>query len=227
MNNKGREVVHGIDWFAKEYGVKSSTHSGKMTGIPSYSTSCLENERCAMYRHCDGSICEKCFAHAYMGFRKGLRESMQKNGEMLKSRVFEMDELPIINAAFFRYESFGDLDAGEKGITQARNYLRIARKNPHVRFGWWTKNPDILDKAIKAEGGYTKNISFVVSSIMINEVRDVSKFPWVNVVFTVYSPAYLAEHPEIKINCGTRQCLGCLQCYKAHKKLVYVNELLK
>lgn len=231
-----RAVAHTVEWWKKEFGITVSTHSGKMTGIPSLSTSCTNNHRCAHWQACKGSICAKCYAQNYQSFRDTLRNAMIKNGEVLKSRLFAQFELPVLNSAYFRIESFGDLDDEENGgITQARNYLRLARKNPQTHFGWWTKNPDILDKAIELEYGTVrakvkrmlKNITFVVSSIFINDVRDVSAYWWVNVVFTVYSKDYLEAHKEIKINCGTRQCLACLRCYTAHRGLIYVNELLK
>ena len=37
---------------------------------------------------------------------------------------------------------------------------------------------------------------------------------------------YLKEHPEIKINCGKRHCLSCLNCYDDND-IIYINELLK
>lgn len=226
MNNSGREAVHDTAWFKKTYGVNTSVHEGKMTGFHSWSTSCKDNARCAKNKECKGSICEDCYADNYQEFRTSLREACEKNGIVLRATLFEVKDLPILNDAYFRIEAFGDVDEGERGIRQARNYIRLAKRNPHTRFGWWSKNPDILDEAIRIEGR-PKNISFIISSLYCNQVRDVSKYPWVDGVFTVYTKEYLAAHPEIKINCGTRQCLGCLRCYKQHKKLIYINELKK
>ena len=223
MMNGNRENFITPIQFKKNTGITLSEHSGKMEGIQSISTSCQDNLRCPNYQKCEGSICKFCFSNNYQNFRASLRESLIRNGIALRDHVMEINEFPLVNAYAFRIESFGDVDS----VIQARNYIRFAKRNPQTRFGWWTKNPDIVDEAFRLEGGKPANISMVVSSIMLNEVRDVSMWNWVDVVFTVYTKAYLLAHPEIKINCGKRKCLACLQCYKKHKGLIYINELKK
>jgi hypothetical protein len=44
--------------------------------------------------------------------------------------------------------------------------------------------------------------------------------------FTVYTPEYLKNHPEIKVNCGARSCSTCQLCYTSNSVTV-VNEKLK
>ena len=229
MNNKGREQAHDLDWFKQEQGITSTVHGGKMQGIRSISTSCKENSRCAKNKACKGSICEKCYSDTLQNIRATLREACLNNGRVLRSVLFDKKDLPILNECWFRIESWGDVDEGEGGLRQSRNYLRLAKRNPQTTFAWWTKNPDVVDEALKIEGR-PRNIVFIVSSLFVNVIRDVSMFEWVDGVFTVFTKEYLEQHPEVKINCGKKPCLNCLRCYKRRKrnqKLFYTYEELK
>lgn len=214
-----RKEFHGAEWFKKTYGITISTHSGKLSGMQSLSTSCMDNPRCALYAKCEGSICEKCYARNYQTFRGTLKNAMMKNGEVLREKL--LDEYPILNAAYFRIESFGDV----ANVTQARNYIRLAKRNPQTTFGWWTKNPDIVDAAILLEGR-PENIVFIISSVYQNRrMNPFKRYPWVDKVFTVYTEDYIEEH-RVSINCGENQCMGCLQCYK-RGGCKYINEKIK
>ena len=209
-----------INAFEKATGIKITKHSNglKMEGFSSLSTCARDNVRCAENAKVKGSICAKCFASRAFNVHKNLEASTRRNGKILRDRLFEVSELPTLNADYFRIESFGDVG----NVTQARNYIRLAKANPGTRFGWWTKNPDIIDAAIKLEGR-PKNISFVLSSLMLNQEASAARWPWVDVVFTVYDKT----HTDVKINCGGTHCMDCLRCYKKHRKLIHVAERLK
>ena len=225
-----RAVARSAEWFKKTFGVTISTHSGKLTGIQSLSTSCKPNSFCEHNRHVEGSICQHCFSASLQDMRASLRKALGKNFDVLTTRLFDLEELPILNALFFRIESFGDLAT----VIQARNYLRLASRNPRCTFAWWTKNPRLLDEALKAEGYTDKpsNIVFIVSTLQMNKEVSISTwrklFPWIDKEFTVYSPDYLLLHPELEstINCGSRQCLECQLCY-THNNVEQVHEILK
>lgn len=226
-------------------GVSQSEHEGKLLGIPSISTSCLHNERCIARMKNGEAVCSHCFAMHLMEFRKGLREAMERNAEVLSSHVLSDDELSGMTfhftpkmlelnpEEFARIESFGDT----RNVIQARNYLRIAKVNYFLPFmASWTKNDDHYAEALDIEGR-PENLSIGFSSMKLNTVADITKLDprfaqEVDFIFTVFTKEYVKEHGII-INCGGRSCRNCGICYHAHRtrketgKVLYVNELLK
>lgn len=207
MNTKKNELLH-----------ITKNHTGKMKGMQSLSTSCKVNPNCAKYAKVKGSICEKCYAQRMMGMYKGLEDCTKRNTEILTSRVLDMDELPLINACYFRLEAFGDLN----NTTQLINYFNICKKNPDVHFALWTKNPGIVREVADQK---PKNLVILVSSIMVNHPVELDKMPYADKVFTVYDKETIAKD-NININCGAKNCLKCHSCYKKSGPK-YVNEKLK
>ena len=194
-----------------------TTHSGKMEGMQSIGTSCRTNPNCIKNAKVKGSVCEKCYAQRYTGMRPGLEKHLESNTKVLTSEIIPKDELPIINACYFRFESFGDLH----NTTQLINYFNICKKNPDVKFALWTKNPHIVKEVADQK---PKNLQILVSSLMLNTPVDISKMPYIDKVFTVYDKETIKKK-GININCGARNCLACHKCYK--KGNVVINEKLK
>lgn len=199
----------------------SQNMSGKMEGIPSISTSVLLNPICKARSSVSGSICQKCFAQSTVARYDALRQHLGDNYRVLNSRALEPSELPYIYSDICRLESFGDLAS----VTQAINYIRIAKKSPWCTFAIWTKNPAYLDKAIREEGK-PGNLVCVLSSSYINRVDDGSRWPWADHIFSVYSPDYIAEN-AVEINCGGRKCRECMRCYTIGNTEYHISERLK
>lgn len=180
----------------------TTNHSGKMRGMASLSTPCLINPRCEKNSKIKGSICSHCYARRFLSFRRNMNDPLERNFQILNRKVYDVEEFPKLNVAFFRIEAFGDVAS----VTQARNYIRLIKRNPYVRFGWWTKNPDLLKKAIEIEGK-PDNVNIMLSSIYLNKPTN-TRYPFIDSVFTVYEKGKCDC-----INCGSRSCLNCLQCY--------------
>lgn len=201
-----------------------STHTGKMTGINSIGTSCANNPWCIKRRENEESVCSKCYASTYMKMRKALKTRLEDNAEILTTRLLRDREIPVTNAAVFRFESFGDL----YNATHLANYVLICERNPYTRFALWTKNTWILNELFnECKIKKPDNLSIIVSSPKLNEVMEIDreKYWFVDHVFTVYDK-YFIKTNEVVINCGSRDCLGCQRCY--HKDTdFYVNEKLK
>ena len=181
--------------------------SGKMAGLPSISTSCLDNPICQARMKDGNSICAHCFAAATLNQYKTCGEHASNNLRLLSENVLALDLLPVFgNVRFVRIESFGDV----ANVNQAINYLNIAKVNPEVTFAWWSKNMPIIAKAIEIIGR-PGNIIFIESSERVN-VAKAKSFDFVDYVFTVYDkPTITAE--SVEINCGARRCLTCGRCY--------------
>ena len=201
-----------------------TNHTGKMEGINSIGTSCVDNPFCINRRENGDSICSHCYAATYMKMRKALKEHLAENAEILTTRLLKGREIPVTNSHIFRFESFGDL----YNATHLANYVLIAERNPFTQFGLWTKNTWVLDELFNKNGiAKPKNLSIVVSSPMMNKVieLDREKYWFVDHVFTVYDKKFI-EVNNIDINCGSRNCLGCQICYHKNEEF-YVKEKLK
>lgn len=197
-------------------------HTGKMAGMQSLSTSCLENPYCRAYAKDPNKICSKCYAERQMGYQTSMKGCFAKNTEILTTHRLTWDEIPLINACMFRFESFGDI----QNVLQVINYFNICHKNPNVNFALWTKNPAFIDMAINLYyEEKPKNLQIVMSSHFINVKANISKFPFVDKVFTVCTKEY-AEANGIEINCGSNLCLSCGKCY-FDNGIVELYELVK
>ncbi len=199
----------------------STGMTGKMSGIPAISTSVLSNPICAARSKIPGSICQKCYAQTTVGNYNALREHVEDNYRALNSRPLDPEELPHVYSDVCRLEAFGDLAS----VTQAINYIRIAKKSPWCTFAIWTKNPAYLDKAIQEEGK-PDNLICILSSNFVNRIDDASRWAWVDHVFTVYDPDYIATN-GIEINCGGRKCRECMRCYTLGNTDYHIAEKLK
>lgn len=203
-------------------------HTGKMAGMYSLSTSCTLNKYCLERAKNPDSICADCFAQSMFcnpWYKWALRRC-EHNTKVLTESILDADDLPLINAHSFRFESFGDL----QNTVQVINYFNICNLNPRVMFALWTKNPFIIANAIRE--GYAKpdNLIIIYSSPIKNKAVSLEKikavFPFIDKVFTVWSTEDKAAAAGVKINCGARACMKCLRCYTKGGDNV-ISELLK
>lgn len=227
-------------------------HNGKMAGMQSLSTTCKCNEYCKTkiesalkaykiisddYRtelrkaikqdplSTGFSICGFCFSDSQQDSMPGMDKPLIRNYEILNNGIIHKDWIPVLNALYFRGESFGDFGS----VNAVINFYNLAKKNKAVHITAWTKNIWFFVAAKTA--GYKKpnNFKVVLSSQYINRPAMIPEkaIDLVNAVFTVYTKEY-AEKYNITINCGARACLSCLRCYTLKENsVVYVNELLK
>lgn len=200
----------------------TTKHSGKMEGMVSFSTNTANNPFCNKMRSIEGCICSKCYAFTMTKrFSKGFSEKLNAN-EWIKTTFVNKEDVPFINAAFFRFEAFGELET----VVQLVNYVTIAKYNKHCNFALWTKRTDLLKSL---DPNYIpKNLNIIVSSPFINkqvELDDETK-KRVHGVFTVYDKK-TAESEGVSINCGSKKCIECLACYKKSKTFKIINELVK
>ena len=212
----------------------SDNMSGKMENIASVSTCCLCNGHCRANRNKPNSaagnecICRDCFAVDTQSQYDALRNHTVYNSAILSAIVLNPETLPRFITDVVRLESFGDLI----NKTQAINYLNICRVNPLVTFTIWTKNPDILDAAIK-EGGKPDNLICIVSSHYKNEIA-AANYSWIDHIFTVWDSREKAAAAGVTINCRAivdgvehDKCRLCMRCYTRGNADYYIHELLK
>lgn len=196
-------------------------HSGKLQGIQSVSTLSVCNPYC-IARMADGdSVCSHCYVQGHK-YKTSLMAHLIANYMRLNSGLLPDNAFPVLTSVYGRIESFGDVSS----VIQARNYLKLIRKNPHVRFAIWSKNYAIWARAFAIDGK-PDNATFVLSSDKLNVVAEIPAMirPYVDYVFTVFDLEYVKAH-DVKINCGLRHCMECGHCYNRGNP-VYVNEILK
>ena len=207
--------VATMESFKKKYGIKFTTnHSGKMAGMISLSTSCELNPRCIERSKVEGSICEKCFAFTHFKRYTNNRPAFERNTKALTTLDVKAEDVPVLNAFMLRFESFGDLINEQ----QLKNYFTIAKVNKNTKCALWTKNPDIIAKAIKHGEKKPSNLVVVYSSPTLNKEIPLEKiqkkYPFIDKTFTVYSKDFIEGKPKNFINCGGKQCIQCGTCYK-------------
>nr|DAZ81353.1 MAG TPA: hypothetical protein [Caudoviricetes sp.] len=198
-------------------------HTGKMAGMMSLSTSCTMNKNCLYRSKNPKTVCSHCYAQRQLKIYKTLEKCLIKNTEILTGRVLEDRELPIINALYFRLESFGDLN----NTTQVINYFNLCKKNKNVRFALWTKNLWLIESVLNAGVKKPSNLQIIYSLPILNDKNETifAWYPFVDKVFTVFTKDYIKEN-NIEINCGAESCLKCAKCYKKNN-VKYINEQLK
>lgn len=173
----------------------------------------------------DVSICGFCFSDSLQDVRGSMVPALALNFRILNGGIIHFDWLPIVNALWARGESFGDFGS----VNAVANFCNLARKNPGVRFGIWTKNPRFFHAYFGGDASRVPdNCNFVLSSCFINRVAAVpAEYAYfIHRVFTVYTPEFAAAHGVV-INCGARACLTCLRCYRADSSVFHISEALK
>lgn len=158
-----------------------------------------------------------------MKIYKNLEKCLIKNTKILTEQVIPKENLPIINALYFRLEAFGDLN----NTTQVINYFNLCKKNPDVKFGLWSKNLWLIEAAINDGNSKPKNLQIIYSIPFLNDRNDniFILYPFVDKIFTVFEKNFIKKN-DIEINCGAKSCLCCGKCYKKNK-VKYINERLK
>lgn len=183
------------------YGI-CNNHTGKMTGMSSFSTSCRCNKFCLMRMKNKNAICSHCFSYRQTAIQKTLEKKLEKNTDVITKEIYPVEAMPMVLKTIFRLESFGDLN----NAVQLINYFTFCNANPFTKFALWTKNIWFLKQV--RELGYKKpsNLIIIQSSVNINE-KEEKKDEWVDKVFTVY------DYMHDGINCGKKQCAKCQLCY--------------
>ena len=122
--------------------------TGKLEGFQSISTNTTTNKYCQKQnsKNDPNNICTLCYSWTMLKtFRQNMAPSLQRNSDLLTSKILHPDALPVINQAFFRFNAHGELDLDKKKATiNLINYINIAIKNPHCNFTLWTKRFDII-----------------------------------------------------------------------------------
>jgi hypothetical protein len=194
--------------------VHISTMSGKLEGFKSISVNTVTNPFCQKMNKTD-TICGECYSMSMLTtYRKNTAPALQRNSDLLSSRVLKTDELPHIVDVYFRFDSHGELI----NATHFRNYVKIAEHNPHTTFALWTKRRDIVSQYCK-RWPMPDNMILIFSNPQIDKVMDTPP-RFFDRVFNNVTDKYEGE-----ANCTGQKCKDCLLCYKWHTTDVIVEHV--
>ena len=200
-----------------------SKMTGKLEGFQAISTNTVTNEYCQkQYKKQDAkNICTFCYSHNMLNtFRKNMQASLQRNTDLLNSKVLHPDALPIINSAFFRFNAHGEFALDKKqGTINLENYVNIALKNPHCTFSLWTKRFDII-KPYFDNHEKPKNLILIYSSPLTNHIMTKIPKHFDKTFNTVIETDFIEKQ-----NCTGQKCRDCLLCYKKNTTSIIVEKV--
>ena len=227
-----RKILEGEKLTSEEkkqyilYSLAKGTDIGKMHDFTMLTTSCLNNPLCEARRNNPELVCCKCYSAAQLEYQKTTREKFFINTLFYSNYELTKKDIPTIYTVnnVFRFESHGDV----VNRIHAKNIYMIARHNRHLHCAVWSKNPCFFKGLQKP-----KNIIFVYSIAELNKIvtpetlKQIQReYPFVDKIFAVYDEKTIADH-ALTVNCGGRDCMACLTCYKFRKQKNIVIEKLK
>jgi hypothetical protein len=183
--------------------------SGKMKDIPSINTSSLENQFC-IAKAKTNSVCAVCYSNKLSKLRPSLENRLIQNSALLSSRLLSDIELPVINARFIRFSSYGELE----NETHYMNLVNIAKRNPFSTFALWTKRADIVMKHPKEP-----NIKYIYS---VSEIDGSQKN---ENILAFFDKTFTAVPKGQTANCHGA-CIECLICY-TDNNIKHIREIVK
>jgi hypothetical protein len=187
-----------------------SVGSGKLSGIRSINTPTTTNRFCTLMQN-QSSVCSKCYASRYEGYRKNVREAFKRN-QVLAERLLTPSEIPVFhNDRVLRFSSFGEII----NRTHFKNMLAIAIANPQTLFTLWTKRTALVQFVIKREGK-PSNLILIHSSSEIDVVDELPEH--FDKVFSVFSKGT----DPVSINCHAK-CIECMVCYSKNETINIVE----
>jgi hypothetical protein len=193
--------------------VHISTMTGKLAGIFAVNTNTLTNTFCTKMAATE-SICGVCYSRAMLsGSRKNCAPAFERNSLLLSGALIEVDRMPYINAAIFRFHGHGELI----NETHLENLYRIAERNPACTFTLWTKRRDLI-RTGRARPG---NLILIYSNPSLDKLM--SKPPArFDKVFNNVRADFTGE-----ANCTGQKCIECKLCYTPGGENVIVEHAKK
>ena len=193
--------------------------NGKLAEFRAISVNTLSNEFCKKMHNIKPEkeiICTDCYSWALLqGFRKNVAVALQRNSDLLGSRVLAQKELPRIHDKEFRFNAHGELI----NETHLQNLINIAQWNSQTMFSLWSKRKGLIKNYFDQQKK-PSNLILIYSNPVKNTVQ--TKPPaWFNKVFNnVYADNFLDQQ-----NCTGQKCKDCLLCYQKNTTNVIVEKV--
>ena len=196
-----------------------SNLNGKLEKFRAISVNTLSNKFCQKMHNVKPEkeiICTDCYSWALLqGFRKNVAVALQRNSDLLGSRVLAQKELPRIKDKEFRFNAHGELI----NETHLQNLINIAQCNRQTMFSLWSKRKGLIKNYFDRQKK-PSNLILIYSNPVKDTVQ--TKPPvWFNKVFNnVYADNFLDQQ-----NCTGQKCKDCLLCYQKNTTNVIVEKV--
>ena len=196
--------------------VKVSTMSGKLGRVPAINTNTLTNPFCQRMQRCPGSICAQCYSQSMLsGYRRNCAPAFERNSNRLSESDLSESQLPRIRRNdIARFHAHGELI----NLRHMVNLLRIARKNPRVTFGFWTKRRDIVGRFFRSGRTLPANVVLIYSNPRVDQPCALPQH--------FHKVLSVVTRDTGNVNCGARRCDTCRRCYRRDGE-TQVVELIK
>jgi len=218
-----------------------SNLNGKLAEFRAISVNTLSNKFCQKMHNIKPEkeiICSDCYSWALLqGFRKNVAVALQRNSDLLGSRVLAQKELPRFHDKEFRFNAHGEL-INEMHL---QNLINIAEWNSQTMFSLWSKRKGLIknyfdrywNNPSQRYGDYVNGVRSWENErkkpsnlilVYSNPVKDTvqTKPPaWFDKVFNnVYYDNFLDQQ-----NCTGQKCKDCLLCYQKNTTNVIVEKV--
>ena len=185
--------------------------TGKMETMISLSTSCQENNFCKAYRKNKNFICKDCYAWKELNAYSTVRNKAKFSTLILCNVELLPCDIPMVNNRYFRFEAFGDLQT----TIQFKNYNLFCIVNDFINCTLWTKNPFIIENALKEFNIVIPENFKIIYSIpeldrkltAAEKKAIIEKYPFIWYFFAVYS-----ENGMRKVEYGYICKMKCSEC---------------
>jgi hypothetical protein len=185
-------------------------------------------------------ICGFCYAARAetSGLKKNkITPRYAAQGDYLRDGLIPREKIPQFKPGeVIRLDAHGELEIGQRGVTQYINYLNIILHNPQTYFTMWTKNPLTVNAAYKQLGRVVKppNLTIIYSNQYIDHpiLTPPSVASWADGVFNV---VYLDNYMNTKegyvevdgkrvlvVKCK-KLCRECKVCYSGMKDFAIIE----
>ena len=191
--------------------IKVSKMSGKLKDIEAINSNPLSNLFCQSMNASGKKdcICTHCYSCSMLkAYRRNCVPAFEMNSKVLSQGKLELNDMPRFSKKnnIIRLHAHGELI----NDTHLLNLIDIVISNPTKTFSLYTKRADLIDKVF-TNLAKPDNLILVYSNPTID--TPITTIPrHFDKVFNVYQNKY-----QDKINCGSKNCNGCRNCYDKNK----------
>jgi hypothetical protein len=194
---------------------------GKLEKFKAISTNTRTNKFCSKMFNTlnDKVICTKCYSWSTLnkGMYPALEPALERNSELLASRILKDNELPVIKDSQFRFNAHGELI----NITHLQNYVNIVNKNPSCHFSLWTKRKDMIRKYFKnPDNEKPDNLILIYSNPIISKIMRHPPEYFEKTFNNVMDNEFKEQQ-----NCTGQKCIDCLKCYRHNEDNIIVEKV--
>lgn len=171
-------------------------------------TSTMTNDFCQKMQQNADNVCKKCYAESLERCYKALEKKLLTNSIIYEQELEEIDIPVFKDELIVRIHSYGEL----RNILHLENLLKIVthKRNKHVTFALWTKRKAIVKKVFESR----KVPSNLVLNYSVSRIDPIVKNSNPPKPFDRSFLVFKDNPKNVKINCGSKDCLSCMMCYK-------------